>query len=59
MLKKNSFSKGYGLITDYIAAVLHALRNDDRTALLNDYVPSSTVRFPNATTLPSVKHSLV
>lgn len=38
MLKKNSFSKGYGLITDYIAAVLHALRNDDRTAILNDYV---------------------
>ncbi|MGM9797592.1 MAG: BREX system Lon protease-like protein BrxL [Parabacteroides sp.] len=37
MLKKNSFSKGYGLITDYIAAVLHALRNDDRTAILNDY----------------------
>lgn len=37
MLKKNSFSKGYGLIMDYIAAVLHALRNDDRTALLNDY----------------------
>lgn len=37
MLKKNSFSKGYGLITDYIAAVLHTLRNDDRTALLNDY----------------------
>lgn len=37
MLKKNSFSKGYGLITDYIAAVLHALRNDDCTALLNDY----------------------
>lgn len=23
MLKKNSFSKGYSLITDYIAAVLH------------------------------------
>lgn len=37
MLKKNSFSKGYGLITDYIAAVLHALHNDDCTALLNDY----------------------
>lgn len=37
MLKKNSFSKGYGLITDYIAAVLHAMRNDDRTALINDY----------------------
>lgn len=37
MLKKNSFSKGYGLITDYIAAVLHAMRNDDRTAVLNEY----------------------
>lgn len=37
VLKKDSFSKGYGLITDYIAAVLHALRNDDRTALLKDY----------------------
>lgn len=38
MLKKDSFSKGYGLITDYIAAVLHAMRNDDRTAVLKDYV---------------------
>ena len=37
MLKKNSFSKGYGLITDYIAAILHAMRNDDRTAVLNEY----------------------
>lgn len=37
MLKKDSFSKGYGLITDYIAAVLHELRNDDRTAVLKDY----------------------
>ena len=37
ILKKESFSKGYGLITDYIAAVLHALRNDDRIALLKDY----------------------
>ena len=37
ILKKDSFSKGYGLITDYIAAVLHALRNDDRIALLKDY----------------------
>ena len=37
MLKKDSFSKGYGLITDYIAAVLHAMRNDDRTAVLNEY----------------------
>jgi ATP-dependent Lon protease len=37
MLKKDSFSKGYGLITDYIAAVLHAMRNDDRTSVLNEY----------------------
>ena len=37
MLKKDSFSKGYGLITDYIAAVLHALRNVVRTAVLKDY----------------------
>ena len=37
MLKKNSFSKGYGLITDYIAAVLHVMRNDDKTAVLNEY----------------------
>lgn len=37
MLKKESFSKGYGLITDYIAAVLHELRNKDFTSLLKDY----------------------
>ena len=37
MLKKDSFSKGYGLITDYIAAILHNLRNKDLTALLKDY----------------------
>lgn len=37
MLKKDSFSKGYGLITDYIAAVLHALRNNDCTAVLKEY----------------------
>lgn len=37
ILKKDSFSQGYGLITDYIAAVLHALRNDDRTSLLSNY----------------------
>ncbi len=41
ILKKDSFSKGYGLITDYIAAILHALRNDDRTALLKDYAKFS------------------
>ena len=37
MLKKDSFSKGYGLITDYIAAVLHELRNHDLTSMLKDY----------------------
>lgn len=37
MLKKESFSKGYGLITDYIAAVLHDLRNKDLTSLLGEY----------------------
>lgn len=37
MLKKDSFSKDYGLITDYIAAVLHELRNNDLTALLKEY----------------------
>ncbi|MCD8288158.1 MAG: BREX system Lon protease-like protein BrxL, partial [Porphyromonadaceae bacterium] len=36
-LKKESFSKGYGLITDYIAAVLHQLRNRDLTSMLKDY----------------------
>lgn len=37
MLKKDSFSKGYGLITDYIAAILHKLRNNDLTDLLKEY----------------------
>jgi ATP-dependent Lon protease len=37
MLKKDSFSKGYGLITDYIAAVLHSMRNTDWTNKLKDY----------------------
>lgn len=37
MLKKDSFSKGYGLITDYIAAILHELRNNDLTDLLKKY----------------------
>jgi len=37
MLKKESFSKDYGLITDYIAAVLHKLRNNDLTSMLKDY----------------------
>lgn len=37
MLKKDSFSKGYGLITDYIAAVFHELRNHDWTDKLKEY----------------------
>ena len=37
MLKKDSFSKGYGLITDYVAAVLHAMRNTDLTSMLKNY----------------------
>src|SRR5574344_942005 len=37
MLKKDSFSKGYGLITDYIAAVLPELHNNDLTNILKDY----------------------
>ena len=37
MLKKDSFSNGYGLITDYIAAVLHELRNTDLTGKLAEY----------------------
>lgn len=36
-LKKDSFSKGYGLITDYIAAILHELRNLDLTDRLKEY----------------------
>lgn len=36
-LRKESFSKGYGLITDYIAAVLHELRSIDYSSLLKDY----------------------
>ncbi|MDE6768493.1 MAG: BREX system Lon protease-like protein BrxL [Muribaculaceae bacterium] len=37
MLKKDSFSKGYGLISDYLAAILHALRDRDLTGLLKQY----------------------
>ena len=42
MLKKDSFSKGYGLITDYIAAVLHELRKIDYSADLKKYAGFST-----------------
>ena len=41
MLKKDSFSKSYGLITDYIAAVLHALRNRDYSSMLKEYAKFS------------------
>lgn len=37
MLKKDSFSKGYGLISDYIAAILHVQRNYDWTDKLKEY----------------------
>ena len=37
MLKKSSFSNGYGLITDYIAAILHELRKVDYSADLAKY----------------------
>ena len=38
MLKKDSFTKGFGLITDYISAVLHEMRNIDLSAQMNKYV---------------------
>ncbi|MDE6548431.1 MAG: BREX system Lon protease-like protein BrxL, partial [Muribaculaceae bacterium] len=37
MLKKDSFTKGYGLISDYLAAILHALRDKDLTGMLKQY----------------------
>ena len=37
ILKKSSFSNGYGLITDYLAAVLHELRNKDYSADINKF----------------------
>lgn len=40
-LKKSSFSRGYGLITDYIAAILHKLRLVDRSDDMNKYVKFS------------------
>ncbi len=41
MLKKDSFSKGYGLITDYISAILHELRNKDFSSSLAGYAKFS------------------
>lgn len=37
MLKKDSFTTDYGLITDYIAAVLHELRSRDHSGELKRY----------------------
>ncbi|MDE5871568.1 MAG: BREX system Lon protease-like protein BrxL, partial [Muribaculaceae bacterium] len=37
MLKKDSFTKGYGLISDYLAAILHELRDRDLTGMLKQY----------------------
>lgn len=42
MLKKDSFTKGFGLITDYISAVLHEMRNIDLSATMNKYVKFSS-----------------
>ncbi len=41
VLKKSSFSTGYGLITDYISAILHELRSIDYSAKLNQYAKFS------------------
>lgn len=41
MLKKDSFTHGFGLITDYISAVLHELRNTDLSAQMNKFVKFS------------------
>ena len=41
MLKKNSFSQGYGLITDYISAILHELRNRDFSTELSRFAKFS------------------
>lgn len=37
VLKKSSFSTEYGLITDYISAILHELRNQDFSSRLSQY----------------------
>ena len=38
MLKKDSFSQGFGLITDYIAAILHEMRNIDLSSDMSKFV---------------------
>ncbi len=37
MLKKDSFTKRYCLISDYLAAILHALQDRDLTGLMKQY----------------------
>ena len=41
VLKKASFSTGYGLITDYISAILHEMRGIDYSANLSKYAKFS------------------
>lgn len=41
VLKKSSFSTGYGLITDYISAILHELRSLDFSPKMAHYVKFS------------------
>lgn len=41
VLKKASFSAGYGLITDYISAILHEMRGIDYSAKLSKYAKFS------------------
>jgi ATP-dependent Lon protease len=42
MLKKDSFTVDYGLITDYIAAILHELRSRDFSGDLSNYAKFDT-----------------
>lgn len=41
VLKKSSFSVGYGLITDYISAILHEMRNIDCSGQLGKFAKFS------------------
>jgi len=38
VLKKSWFSDGFGFISDYLAELLHELRKQDFSAIMNDYV---------------------
>ena len=40
-LKKSSFSGGYGMITDYFAAILHSMRKEDRSGEMMNLVKFS------------------